>query len=79
MLLYDFGEILTLDKRDEVVHAYANHSKFESVFHPKLYTKLKTGLEQMAHWVATHGSRESKSFNNIEIEKNLPDSWKKIG
>ncbi len=36
---------------------------------------LKMGLERMAKWVKQFGARESKPFDNIEIEKNLPPSW----
>jgi UDP-glucose 4-epimerase len=32
----------------------------------------------MAEWVKNHGSRTSNEFKNIEIEKNLPESWKNI-
>ena len=69
-------EVLTLEQRDEVLHAYADHSKFESVFLPKPYIELKAGLKGMFLWVLSHGSRKSKDFNNIEIRKNLPKSWR---
>lgn len=65
-----------LDKRDEVEHAYSCHKKFEQVFHPKSYTPLQYGLEKMAVWVKKHGARTSNSFENIEIAKSLPSSWK---
>ena len=71
------SEINQLDKRDEVVHAYAGHTKFENIFNPKKQTSLNDGLEKMASWVKLHGSRTSNNFENIEIEKNLPKSWSK--
>ncbi|PKV53147.1 UDP-glucose 4-epimerase [Aquimarina sp. MAR_2010_214] len=66
-----------LEKREEVTHAYANHSKFDTVFNPKKHIDLETGLLEMAKWVKTHGSRSSKEFQNIEITKKLPNSWRK--
>jgi hypothetical protein len=30
----------------------------------------------MYAWVKEHGSKESPSFGNIEIEKHLPKAWK---
>ncbi len=66
-----------LEKREEVTHAYANHKKFESVFNPQQQVSLEAGLSEMAEWVKTHGARFSKEFQNIEITKKLPESWKK--
>lgn len=67
--------IKELQQRDEVVHAYADHSKFEKVFSPAPYTPLSEGLKKMALWVEQHGARSSTNFEGIEIEKNLPPSW----
>lgn len=66
-----------LEKREEVTHAYANHSKFDTVFNPKKHIDLEKGLLEMAKWVKTHGARSSKEFQNIEITKKLPSSWRK--
>jgi len=66
-----------LDKREEVLHAFANHSKFKSVFNPSDAVTLEDGLATMADWVKTVGARFSKDFKAIEITKNLPQSWKK--
>ncbi|WP_103071773.1 NAD-dependent epimerase/dehydratase family protein [Aquimarina sediminis] len=69
--------IKQLEKREEVIHAYADHSSFNAVFKPKTLTDLETGLLEMAAWVKAYGSRSSKEFQNIEITKKLPASWKK--
>lgn len=69
------AKIESLEERDEVVHAYADHSKFDAVFKPKTKVKLRDGLNEMAQWVMKNGSRKSQDFNNIEITKNLPKSW----
>ncbi len=71
------AEIIQLEKREEVTHAYANHNKFDRVFNPQQQVSLETGLSEMAEWVKAHGSRSSKEFNNIEITEKLPESWKK--
>ncbi|GAA4107971.1 GDP-mannose 4,6-dehydratase [Aquimarina addita] len=68
--------IQTLDKRDEVTHAYADHTRFETIFHPDTYTPLVKGLTEMARWVKENGAHSSKKFKHIEITKNLPPSWK---
>ncbi len=68
--------IKQLEKREEVIHAYANHKKFDTVFNPTKQIDLQTGLLEMAEWVKTHGARSSEAFQNIEITKKLPESWK---
>ncbi|MEL7002376.1 MAG: NAD-dependent epimerase/dehydratase family protein [Bacteroidota bacterium] len=69
-------EIEYLPKRNEVEHAYADHLKFQSVFNPNPDIKLVDGLQRMATWVRNHGSQKSVEFEDIEVKKNLPDSWK---
>ncbi len=65
-----------LEKREEMTHAYSDHSFFNAVFHPKPSKKLSAGLSEMYDWVRIHGAKESATFEGIEIEKNLPSSWK---
>lgn len=65
-----------LVQREEVVHAYSDHSKFQRIFNPTSSVSLKDGLGEMYAWVKQHGSKESSSFDTIEIKKNLPNSWK---
>lgn len=67
--------IYNLEQREEVVHAYSDHSAFKAVFSPVTETSLSAGLQKTAHWVTQHGARESSTFENIEIKKNLPKSW----
>ncbi len=68
-------EVKHLKQRMEVVHAYADHSKFKSIFNPISETPLSLGLSKTAQWVKSHGARESSTFDNIEIRKKLPKSW----
>lgn len=69
--------IKQLEKREEVIDAYANHKKFDTVFNPQKRLSLETGLSEMAEWVKSHGARSSKEFQSIEITKKLPESWRK--
>jgi UDP-glucose 4-epimerase len=66
-----------LPARNEVKNAVADHGKLKRYIGSFQKTSLTVGLRQMAEWVKQHGARESKEFENIEIEKNLPLSWRK--
>lgn len=65
-----------LDARNEVKLAYSDHSKARSVFGSQAGTPLERGLAQMVKWVLEVGARETPKFKNIEVDKNLPSSWK---
>jgi UDP-glucose 4-epimerase len=66
-----------LPARNEVVDAWSDHSKVQRVFGKQPETPLSEGLHRMAEWVRQTGPRKSKPFEGIEIEKNLPGSWRK--
>ncbi|MEQ6122451.1 NAD-dependent epimerase/dehydratase family protein [Reichenbachiella sp. MALMAid0571] len=68
-------DIRKLEQRKEVLHAYADHSKFKEIFKPKQFTDLHEGLFKMAQWVRANGHQPSQQFENIEITKNLPNNW----
>ena len=68
-------EIKNLEARNEVVNAYSDHSKAESIFGNNSYTSLKEGTEKMVKWVLEHGARETPRFENIEIHERLPKVW----
>ncbi len=69
------GELLYLPARNEVVHAYADHSKAQRIFGAGADTTLAEGLKRMADWARNAGSRQSSRFSNIEITENLPSFW----
>jgi UDP-glucose 4-epimerase len=69
------GELRHLEARNEVVHAYADHSKAIKVFNIETATSLVDGLKKMADWAKTAGTRKSGKFDNIEINENLPPIW----
>lgn len=62
--------------RNEVVHAFSDHSKVRRVFGDSGTTDLESGVGTMVDWANRHGPRESAPFAAIEIERNLPPSWR---
>lgn len=69
-------DVVHLEARNEVVHAFSDHSKVRRVFNPPPPVDLRTGIQKMAQWVIEHGPAEPVVFENIEIEKSLPPSWR---
>lgn len=61
----------------EVLHAYADHTKAYRVFgiRPEKLTPLSEGLRRMAAWVRTVGARKTPPFKNIEVTSKLPAVW----
>lgn len=65
-----------LDARNEVVHAFSDHTKVRDVFQPPAPVDLKTGIQRMAQWVMAQGPATPVEFKAIEVRKNLPPSWR---
>lgn len=65
-----------LDARNEVKHAFSDHSKVNKLFNVSEYVSLDDGLKKMADWAKKIGPTEGKPFEGIEIEENLPPSWR---
>ncbi len=72
------SDIRHLPVRKEVLHAYSKHEKARRFFNCPPETPLDTGLRKMADWVKKTGVRKSAEFSRIEIEKELPQVWKKL-
>lgn len=71
------ADIRHLEARNEVKHAYSTHEKVRKYFPAvKSYT-LSEGLEAMGAWAKKHGPRKSKEFGEIEVERNMPPSWRR--
>ena len=64
-----------LKARNEVIHAYADHKKVKEYFDYDAKYSLESGLTRMAEWGKKVGSKKSKKFDQIEIFKNMPQSW----
>lgn len=66
-----------LPARNEVVHAFSDHSKVNETFKPGTAVTLEDGIQRMAAWVKNHGPMEPVNFlGEIEVERNLPPSWR---
>jgi len=68
-------EVIHLSPRNEVSMAFSYHAACKELFGPMQQTPLEEGLQRMAVWVKKVGSRKSKEFKRIEIQKGLPQSW----
>lgn len=73
------GDVRHLEARNEVMHAYSDHSKAKAVFdlEDDGFVSLQDGLARMAAWARQAGARESQEFTNIEILDKLPPSWRR--
>ncbi len=69
------GDIRHLEARNEVLHAYADHSKVKRIFGNQEYVSLEDGIRKMSAWAKTAGIRKSKKFEGIEITEKLPPVW----
>lgn len=67
-----------VEARNEVLHAYADHAKAQSVFGiPEAsHVPLRDGLARMADWAHSVGARQSTRFSDIEIMDKLPPVWR---
>ena len=68
-----------LDARNEVLHAYSDHTKVAGVFGAQKQTTLEEGLQKMATWAKEVGARETAPFTAIEVAEGLPASWAAAG
>ncbi len=62
--------------RHEVRVAFCDHQKAQRTFLNLQNTLLLDGLKHMANWAKTTEITPSQTFEFIEIERNLPESWK---
>lgn len=70
--------IVHYPERKEVKHAFSDHTKANKTFGIKKTTPLKDGIKQMVQWSKEIGPMEPTRYDNIEVEKNLPPSWKQL-
>ncbi len=69
-------DIVHLDSRNEVKHAYSSHDRIREVFADlPVPTSLSEGIGRMAEWVKSAGARQPVEFGEIEVTRNLPTSW----
>jgi UDP-glucose 4-epimerase len=68
-------EIHFLPARQEVTHAYSDHSRATNIFGRGSQVSLEDGIARMAAWARAAGARQSSRFRDIEVPLNLPSSW----
>lgn len=68
-------DIKHLQARNEVLHAYSDHTKAHRVFGEPTGITLQEGINRMASWAKKVGARQGQEFDNIEITEKLPDGW----
>lgn len=64
-----------LEARNEVMHAYADHSKLRRFFGERPLTPLEQGIGRMTEHVRRHGIPHPTPAPPIEIPRNLPEGW----
>ena len=69
--------VVHVEARNEVVHAYATHDKVKRIFNYEAQVDLEEGVKRQAEWAKRVGAKAGQKFENIEIMKNLPPSWLK--
>ncbi|MEX2215871.1 MAG: NAD-dependent epimerase/dehydratase family protein [Phycisphaeraceae bacterium] len=67
-----------LDPRKEVVHAFSDHSKAHDILGYEAKVDLNEGIRRTTEWVKSVGPKRSKDFEGIEVERNLPPSWRSV-
>lgn len=67
-----------LAPRYEVATAFSDHQKAERVFGRRAQTPLRDGLARMAAWARVEGVRSGKPFQGIEINRHLPEVWRRV-
>lgn len=65
-------EATFLQERHEVQHAVSSHNRLREVFNVPEPLPLTTGIRRMAVWAKSIGPRQPRTFDCLEITKNLP-------
>ena len=64
--------------RNEVMHAFSEHSALRKVFGARENTPILEGLRRMSLWARAKGQHTPTPFTNIEIVDNLPENWRRL-
>jgi UDP-glucose 4-epimerase len=68
-----------LPARFEAAHALASHAKARAQLGYRDAVPLESGVSEMAAWAKRVGPSASPSFGALEIERDLPPSWRDPG
>ncbi len=71
------SNLIHLEARLEVQHAFTDHSKVRTFFKdlPDAVS-LHEGLKRMAAWAVRQGPQRTKAFGAVEIADKMPPSWR---
>ena len=69
-------EIVHLEPRHEVKHAWSSYQKSEELLDYKETVDFKKGLQLMWNWVKTQEIRQPVYWKDYELEKNIYSYWK---
>jgi UDP-glucose 4-epimerase len=66
-----------LQARNEVLHAYSDHTRAKKIFeiNENEFINLETGIRRMGEWALKTGPRKTPRFTSIEIYEKLPSIW----
>jgi UDP-glucose 4-epimerase len=67
-----------VDAREEVIHAFSDHGKARRILGHRTQVDLDEGIRRMAQWAKRVGSKKARHFDRIEVQRNLPPSWRAI-
>lgn len=67
-----------LPERVEAMDVHLDHAKAQVKLGMSCATPLKVGLESMAEWARTQRLDKPHRKMNIEVDKNLPEAWRKL-
>jgi UDP-glucose 4-epimerase len=67
-----------LPPRIEVQHAYCDHEKAERLLDCRASIGLDEGIQRMAEWARQVGARQGKPFEQVEVTRSMPESWRSM-
>jgi UDP-glucose 4-epimerase len=70
------SSVIHTQPRYEVQDAYCTHEKVERIFGKLSQTPIEVGLAHMADWAKQMGPKTGWKWDNLEVEKNLPEFWR---
>lgn len=75
-----YCERIHLPERFEARSVRVDHAKADEIFGtgPGRQLAVASGVHRMCEWAKTQELTEMKQFTQIEIEKNLPEHWRKL-
>ncbi len=64
--------------RVEVKYAWCDNSRAKTILGYEDRTSIQEGIRRMAEWAKKKGPMDPIIWERVEIDKNLPDSWRKL-